>query len=96
MLLGSRKKLWVLLGFWGAVAVAGALMVRSLVAGSDVRSSVVANGISLPKSSAGTAKSHLLGQFQRMFTTFGRDSRGELYVGDFGAGDILKLVPPGR
>jgi glucose/arabinose dehydrogenase len=35
-----------------------------------------------------------LGRFDLIPTTFGRDARGELYVGDFGTGDIYRLDPP--
>lgn len=35
-----------------------------------------------------------LGRFDLIPTTFGRDSRGELYLGDFGTGDIYRLDPP--
>ena len=49
--------------------------------------------LSLPSAPAGTAESQELGQFRRLISTFGQDGRGELYVGDFGSGDLLKLVP---
>lgn len=52
--------------------------------------------LGLPASATGNAQATLLGQWPRAVTTFGRDAAGELYVGDFASGDLLKLVPKDR
>ncbi len=38
-------------------------------------------------------EARLLGEFSRSVATFGRDGAGELYVGDFVTGEILRFVP---
>lgn len=48
--------------------------------------------LTLPDGSTGSARVQLIGKWPRTFTTFGRDERGELYLGDFGSGEILKLT----
>ena len=52
--------------------------------------------LTLPASGHGSAESQELGQFQRLISTFGRDALGELYLGDFGSGDLLRLVSAAR
>jgi glucose/arabinose dehydrogenase len=49
--------------------------------------------LSLPARAQGKADSQLLGRWPRALTVFARDAEGEVYVGDFGSGDVLKLVP---
>jgi glucose/arabinose dehydrogenase len=36
----------------------------------------------------------LLGEWPRLFTTFGRDGAGDLYVADMAMGEVLALMPP--
>lgn len=50
--------------------------------------------LDLPKDSAGTAKATDLGTFPRSISTFGRDSAGELYAGDYANAEILRVVAP--
>ncbi len=51
--------------------------------------------LELPSAANGKARATQLGKWRRLITTFGRDSSGELYAGDFGSGDILELVASG-
>lgn len=39
------------------------------------------------------AKSHALGKWPILISTFGRDPRGEIYVADFGGGKVYRLDP---
>jgi glucose/arabinose dehydrogenase len=49
--------------------------------------------LALPNDRSAKATGRLLGTWPRSITTFGRGADGEIYAGDFGSGDILKLVP---
>ncbi len=48
--------------------------------------------LSLP-SAKGKASAQLLGDTGRAISTFGRDAEGELYLGDFDRGEVLRLAP---
>ncbi|HLV65877.1 MAG TPA: PQQ-dependent sugar dehydrogenase [Polyangiaceae bacterium] len=47
--------------------------------------------LDLPEAPGKAARATPLGKWPRAFSTFGRDARGEIYAGDFGGGDILRL-----
>ncbi len=49
--------------------------------------------LALPSDSVSAAKATKLGVFPKLWVTFGRDPDGEVWLADFGAGDIFRIGP---
>ena len=49
--------------------------------------------LTLPDTEGAPTSPELLGRWSRLFSTFGRDAAGEVYVADYAAGEILRIDP---